>query len=90
MTFMEIAKICQLNGFNSFNEYNVEKLIRQLTNENKNIIYKMLDSVIDLDALEEDAVYILNREDNKKMVEFFRYNFILQYIDLDQYEGRGI
>jgi len=89
MTFMEIAKASQINGFDLEDEYNVEKLIRPLTNESKQIIYKMLDSVVNLDSLDEDAVYILNKEYNKKLVEFFKYKFVLQFISYSE-EGRGI
>ncbi len=89
MTFMEIARVSKINGFKLEGEYDVEKLIRPLSDESRQIVYKMLDSVINLDSLEEDAVYILNREYNKKLVEFFRYRFILQFVSYYE-EGRGI
>lgn len=89
MTFMEIARISKLNGFNPDHEYNVERLIYNLTDEGKKIIYKILDSVADFSCLEEDAVYILNREYNRKMVEFFRYRYVLQFVSYSEC-GRGI
>lgn len=90
MTFMEIARIGKLNGFNPDAKcYDVEKLIRPLSDESKQIIYKMLDFVINFDSLEEDAIYILNKEYNKKLVEFFRYKFVLQFVSYYE-EGRGI
>lgn len=89
MTFMEIARVSKINGFKPEDEYNIEKLIRPLSDESRQIVYKMLDSVINLDSLEEDAVYILNREYNKKLVEFFRYKFVLQFVSYFD-EGRGI
>lgn len=89
MMFMEIARISKINGFNPEGDYSVEKLVRPLDNESREIVYKILDSVASFDVLENDAVYILNREYNKKMVEFFRYKFALQFVSYTD-EGRGI
>ena len=89
MTFMEIVRASNINGFNPEGDYNVEKLVRPLDNESREIIYKVLDSVANFDVLENDAVYILNKEYNKKMVEFFRYKFALQFVSYTD-EGRGI
>jgi hypothetical protein len=89
---MEIARASQINGFNLEDEYNIEILIRPLTNESKQIIYNMLDFVINLDSLEEDAVYILNKEYNKKLnflsISLF-YSLFLILMKVEGYNGRS-